>query len=121
MSFSISTRNFTVKFCLSDSEFMTAVRLTVGAVCAVADIDVDSLEDMKVCVTESCLFLKSCGYKDVTVKLGYGKGVTADVCGEGGTPENCDNEFSLALISALVPDCEIIRKDGLVNELILKI
>lgn len=113
----------TVKFCLSDSEFMTAVRLTVGAVCTLADVDVDTLEDMKVCVTESCLFLKSCGYEDVTVKLGYGEGngVCADVCGEGGTPKNCDNEFSLALISAIVPDCEIERIDGLVNRLVLKI
>ncbi|MGN0812012.1 MAG: hypothetical protein ACI4MQ_00685 [Candidatus Coproplasma sp.] len=111
----------TVKFCLSDSEFMTAVRLTVGAVCTLADVDVDTLEDMKVCVTESCLFLKSCGYENVTVQLGYGDGVFADVCGEGGTPKNCDNEFSLALISAIVPDCEIKRSGDLVNELILKI
>ncbi|MGN0807740.1 MAG: hypothetical protein ACI4MN_04750 [Candidatus Coproplasma sp.] len=114
-------KTFTVKFCLSDSEFMTAVRLTVGAVCTLADVDVDTLEDMKVCVTESCLFLKSCGYDDVVIDLGYGEGVCAKVSGEGGNPHTCDNEFSLALVSALVPDCEIERKDGLVNGLTLKI
>ena len=113
----------TVKFCLSDSEFMTAVRLTVGAVCTLADVDVDTLEDMKVCVTESCLFLKSFGYENVSVKLGYGEGngVFAEVNGDGGTPKNCDNEFSLALISAIVPDCEIKREGEIVNGLILKI
>lgn len=111
----------TVKFCLSDSEFMTALRLNIGAVCTLADVDVDTLEDMKVCVTESCLFLKSCGYECVTVQLGYGDGVSADVLGEGGNPHNCDNEFSLALISAIVPDCEIKRNGEIVNRLILKI
>ncbi|MGN1061006.1 MAG: hypothetical protein ACI4QN_04660 [Candidatus Coproplasma sp.] len=114
-------KTFTVKFCLADSEFMTAVRLTVGAVCAVADVDIDATEDMKVCVTESCLYLKGCGYENVTVQLGCDGGVTATVCGEGGTPEDNDNGFSLALISALVSSCEIERKDGLVNKLTLKI
>ena len=114
-------KTFTVKFCLADSEFMTAVRLTVGAVCAVADVDVDVTEDMKVCVNESCLYLKDCGYKDVTVQLSCDGGVVATVCGEGGTPKENENQFSLALISALVSSCEIERKDGLVNKLTLKI
>ncbi|MGN1373551.1 MAG: hypothetical protein ACI4VK_05875 [Candidatus Coproplasma sp.] len=114
-------KTLTVKFCLADSEFMTAVRLTVGAVCSLADVDVDTLEDMKVCVTESCLFLKGCGYESATIVLGYGDGVYADVLGEGGNPSNCENEFSLALISAIVPDCEIKRNGEIVNQLILKI
>lgn len=114
-------KTFTVKFNLSDSEFMTALRLTVGAVCAAADVDVDSSEDMKVCVTESCLFLKGCGYESVTIELGCDGGVTACVCGGGGYPEDKDNGFSLALISALVSSCEIEKKNGLVNKLTLKI
>lgn len=112
---------FTVKFDLADEKYMTALRLTVGAVCALGDVDVDSLEDMKVCVTESCLFLKSCGYESVTVKLNCEGGVTASVCGEGGTPTQNDNGFSLALISALVSSCNIERKDGVINGLTLKI
>lgn len=114
-------KTFTVKFCLSDSEFMTALRLTVGAVCSAADVDVDSTEDMKVCVTESCLFLKDCGYSDVCVQLSCDGGFTACVCGEGGAPEDNDNGFSLALISALVSSCETEKKDGLVYKLTLKI
>ncbi len=114
-------KTFTVKFCLSDSEFMTALRLTVGAVCAAADIDVDSSEDMKVCVTESCIFLKDCGYENVEVRLGCDGGVTACVCGVGGAPQDKDNGFSLALISALVSSCEIERSGGIVNKLTLKI
>lgn len=112
---------FTVKFNLADDGYMTALRLTVGAICALADLDVDSAEDMKVCVTESCLILKDCGYESVTVRLESCGGVMADVFGEGGSPVNTDNGYSLALISALVSSCQIERKDGVVNELTLKI
>lgn len=114
-------KTFTVKFYLADSEFMTALRLAVGAVCSAADVDVDTTEDMKVCITESCLYLKNCGYASVTVTMGVDGGFNASVCGEGGTPEDKDNGFSLALISALVSSCEVERADGLVNKLTLKI
>lgn len=114
-------KTFTVKFCLADSEFMTALRLTVGAVCATADVDVDATEDMKVCVTESCLLLKDCGYGSVQVELACDGGVTASVSGEGGAPVDRDNGFSLALISALVSSCEIIKDNGIISGLTLKI
>ena len=42
---------FTVSFSLADSEYMTALRLAVGAGCAVAETDIDGAEDMNVCVT----------------------------------------------------------------------
>ena len=48
-------KTFNVEFALVDSEYMTALRLAVGAVCSITDADVDCVEDMKVCVTESCL------------------------------------------------------------------
>lgn len=114
-------KTFTVKFRLADSEFMTALRLTVGAVCAMADSDIDLTEDMKVCVTESCLLLKDCGYEDVIIELGCQGGVCAKVSGEGGNPEDKDNGFSLALISALVSSCEITKDNGIIKGLTLKI
>ena len=42
-------KEFEVKFNLADSEYMTALRLVTGAVCTVHGLDVDTLEDFKVC------------------------------------------------------------------------
>lgn len=113
-------KDFTVSFSLADSEYMTALRLAVGAVCAVADTDIDGAEDMKVCVTESCLLLKGCGFDRVKIALSCNGGVHATVEGEGGEPKFCDNEFSLALISALVASCNLERaSDGIINKLVL--
>ncbi len=112
-------KDFNINFCLADSEYMTAVRLAVGAFCATADEDVDKIEDMKVCVTESCIILKDCGFERAQITLLRGDDVTCEVCGLGGTPSDCDNDFSLALISALVTACNIERNDGVINKLLL--
>ena len=114
-------KNFNIEFCLADSEYMTALRLAVGAVCAVADVEIDSAEDMKVCVTESCLILKGCGFSGVKVSLGTDGGVHAVVEGVGGSPSACDNEFSLALVSALVCDCALEKTNGAISKLTLKL
>ena len=50
-------KELSVKFNLADSEFYTALRLVAGALCSIADKDVDAAEDFKVCVTESALIL----------------------------------------------------------------
>ena len=112
---------FTVKFCLADSEYMTALRLAVGAVCAAADMDVDAVEDMKVCVTEGCLILKDGGFEYVTVTLNAFGGFSAEIEGEGGAPKAGDNDFSLALVSALVAECDLEREGGVISKLTLKL
>lgn len=112
---------FIVKFRLADSEYMTALRLAVGAVCALADIDVDGVEDMKVCVTEGCLILKGCGFEEAEVSLSTEDGVCATVSGMGGTPHPSDEDFSLALISALLSVCDIEREDGAIKRLKYKL
>ncbi|MCM1546478.1 MAG: hypothetical protein NC033_05520 [Clostridiales bacterium] len=114
-------KNFNVEFCLCDSEYMTALRLAVGAVCAVADVGIDSAEDMKVCVTESCLILKGCGFEGVKISLGTQGGVHAVVEGTGGNPCESDNDFSLALVSALVTDCALEKTGGAISKLTLKL
>ena len=114
-------KNFNIEFCLADSEYMTALRLAVGAVCAAADVEIDSAEDMKVCVTESCLILKGCGFDGVKVSLGIEGGVHAVIEGVGGLPVESDNEFSLALVSALVADCSLERTNGAISKLTLKL
>lgn len=112
-------KDFNINFCLADSEYMTAVRLAVGAFCATCDKDVDKIEDMKVCVTESCIILRDCGFERAQISLVKGDFVTCEVCGMGGTPSGCDNEFSLALVSALVADCNIERQEGVIYKLLL--
>lgn len=112
-------KDFKIEFNLADSEYMTALRLAVGAVCAAADTDVDGAEDMKVCVTESCLILKACGFENAVISLSGFNGVRADVKGEGGTPKPNDNEFSLALVSALVSSLTLERTGDVISGLSL--
>ena len=112
-------KEFEIKFCLADSEYMTALRLAVGAVCSAANLDVDAAEDMKVCVTESCLILKGCGCESAQVKLMTKGGFTAEITGVGGESVACDNEFSLALVSALVSSVEIERQGEAIHKLTL--
>ncbi len=112
---------FEIKFSLADKQYMTALRLAVGAVCAAADVDIDGAEDMKVCVTESCLILQGCGFESVRVSLSCNGGFCAVAEGEGGKPVPYDNGFSLALISALVTNCDIEENGGVTSKISLEL
>ena len=111
--------DFCVKFHLSDSAYMTALRLVAGAVCSFKDIDVDTSEDFKVCVTESAIILKNCGFDQAEFVFSADKKVVCRVTGVGGSPKPSENEFSLALISALVSSCDIGQRNGIIEKLTL--
>lgn len=114
-------KTLTVEFYLSDSEYLTALRLVAGAVCSAADIAVDALEDFKVCVTESALVLKNGGFERVKAEFDTDKGVKATLTGFGGNTKKGDSELSLALIGALVESCDINGKNGIIDRITLKI
>ncbi len=114
-------KTFTVEFYLSDSEYLTALRLVAGAVCSAADIDVDALEDFKVCVTESALILKNCGFERVKAEFETENFVKATLSGLGGAAKCGDSELSLALIGALMESCEINGENGIIDRITLKI
>lgn len=115
-------KEFSVTFHLEDSGYFTALRLVAGAVCSLGDYDVDSIEDFKVCVTESALLLKNGGYDSAVCTFTGGvDGVKCEIEGKGGTPTEGDNEFSLALISALVKECEIMRRGAVIGKVVLKL
>jgi hypothetical protein len=114
-------KKLTVEFELSDSEYMTALRLVAGAVCSVADTDVDTLEDFKVCVTESALVLKRGGFESVKAVFDTDGDVSCTLSGEGGSTVKGDNELSLALIGALVAECDIVDNNGIINRITLKV
>ncbi len=114
-------KEFEVKFNLADSEYMTAVRLVTGAVCSVHEVDLDALEDFKVCVTESALILKNCGFEGVRAEFIAEDGVKAVISGIGGNAKEGDSELSLALIGALVESCDISRKGGIIDRVTLRI
>lgn len=114
-------KKLSVEFNLCDGEYMTALRLVAGAVCSAADVDVDLLEDFKVCVTESALILKNGGFEKVKAEFDTDGGVCAVVSGSCGSPEEGDYELSLALIGALVKECEIDRKGGIIDKVTLRI
>ncbi len=114
-------KDLSVEFHLADSEYMTALRLVTGAVCSIHEVDLDDLEDFKVCVTESAIILKNCGFEKVNVKFFGGEGVTCTLTGEGGHPQEGENELSLALISALVENCDISRRGEIIERVTLKL
>ena len=70
-------KDLSVKFDLENSEFYTALRLVAGAVCSIAERDIDAAEDFKVCVTESALILKNCGFKTLNAVFCAENGVKA--------------------------------------------
>ncbi len=114
-------KDFKVAFHLSDSVYITALRLVAGAICSAHDVDIDAAEDFKVCVTESVLILKGCGFADAEITFFGGDGVGCEVRGEGGEPKAGENEFSLALISALVKECNIQKRGEIIERVTLKI
>lgn len=114
-------KELSVKFALADSEYLTALRLVAGALCSASDVDVDSLEDFKVCVTECANVLKNCGYASATFTFSRESGVSCAACGAGGSPREGDNELSLALISALVESLDISKSDGVTEKIIIRI
>lgn len=114
-------KTFTVEFYLSDSEYLTALRLVAGAVCTCADVEIDALEDFKVCVTESAIILKNCGFERVNAVFCVDGGVGATLTGLGGSAKQGDCELSLALIAALMESCDINENNSIIDRITLKI
>ncbi len=95
-------------------EYLTTVRLTVGGLCAVADFDVDSAEDFKVCTTESLLILKRSGFLKATIDFTIGETLACKISGlilENEREESLDDEISYALLNALVGESASFVKD----------
>ncbi|MBO5363765.1 MAG: hypothetical protein J6A46_05505 [Clostridia bacterium] len=94
-------------FCLEmplNGEYMTTVRLTVGGLCALAEFDVDTSEDYKVCVTESLLILQRSGFARASVCFTVGETLKCELIGlNAGNPEpSAEDEISYALLAALI-------------------
>ena len=97
-----------------ESEYFTTVRLTTGGVCALADFDVESTEDFKVCVTESLLILKRNGYQSARIEFSFEEKLSCRVVGKqktGAAEENVEDEISFALLNALLQSV-VFEKDA---------
>ena len=106
-----------------ESEYFTTVRLTTGGVCALADFDVESTEDFKVCVTESLLILKRNGYATANIDFEVGEALRCSIVGMGDRGEKVDefeDEISSALLSALVGDVEFIKEEDTVTGIVFE-
>ncbi|MCD8371774.1 MAG: hypothetical protein LUD27_00535 [Clostridia bacterium] len=114
--------DLTIEFDLKDDKYFTALRLVAGSVCSLAEKDVDSAEDFKVCVSESALILKNNGYTRVKATFNASEGVRAAIKGECNANPACgDNELSLALIGALVENCDFEQTDGVISSVTLQL
>lgn len=95
-------------------EYLTTVRLTTGGICALADFDVESTEDFKVCVTESLLVLKRNGFSTATIEFTLSDMLGCCVRGEGvcgEKTESMEEEISRALLSALLGKIEFVTNE----------
>ena len=95
-------------------EYLTTVRLTTGGVCAAMEFDVDSTEDVKVCVTESLLILKRNGYRTADVTFAMGETLACRLKGVGEKKEKEEDladGISFALLEALIGGVQF-EKDG---------
>lgn len=98
-----------------ESEYFTTVRLTTGGLCALADFDVDSTEDFKVCVTESLLILKRNGFLNAELSFTIGEMLVCKIIGENQTGEKQDgfeDEISYALLNALLGKVEFSKDEN---------
>ncbi len=95
-------------------EYMTTVRLTVGGLCAMAEFDVDTAEDYKVCVTESLLILKRSGFTHANVLFTVGETLKCHLSGEGDCEPapSQEDEISYALLEALIGNVEYTKNAG---------
>ena len=96
------------------NEYLTTVRLTTGGVCAASGFDLESTEDVKVCVTESLLILKRNGFLNATVEFSVGEALGVCVKGfgeDGEAEEGAEGEISFALLDALIGGVRLGRND----------
>ena len=96
-------------------EYLTTVRLTTGGLCSVADFDVDSAEDFKVCVTESLLILKRNGYRRAEIEFCVGDSLFCKISGLDFREiprEEMEDEISYALLNALLGKVVFTKNDG---------
>lgn len=106
------------KFCVTmpiEGEYLTTVRLTVGGLCALAEMDVDLSEDYKVCITESLLLLKRQGYMGAEIAFQAKDGLTFSVRGvekKGEAQESIEDEISKALLTALLDNVRFVNDDN---------
>ncbi len=102
------------KFCVTlpiEGEYLTTVRLTVGGLCALVGLDLDSAEDYKVCVTESLLLLKRNGYTVAEIVFSIEDNLTFSVQGKersGKVEESIEDDISRALLTALLDGVRFI-------------
>jgi hypothetical protein len=107
-------KTFKIGFPL-ESEYFTTVRLTTGGLCALADFDVDSTEDFKVCVTESLLILKRNGFLNAELSFTIGEMLVCEIVGANQTGEKQDgfeDEISYALLNALLGKVEFSKDEN---------
>ena len=104
---------FFIKMPLS-GDYMTTVRLTVGGLCALAEFDVDSAEDYKVCVTESLLILKRSGFTHASITMTVGDTLACKLVGEGECEAtvSAEDEISHALLQALLGKVDYTKNAG---------
>lgn len=116
-------REIVLKLPLCSNNLLCA-RLTTSAVCTLLKLNVDDIEDMKVCVNEACLMIMGQNYKEAKLVYNLGDQLTVGVYGEGvcehpsGFAEQ-EPELSVQLLNSLVDKVEYNKVNGVIESIML--
>ena len=109
------------------AEYVSVVRLTASGIASRAGLDIDSIEDIKVALSEVMgkIIENQPSIDRITIDFVYqrdGIGINIDI--PESMPDLFDNEddkFALAIIKSLIDDMEMIKDDHVVITMVKKL
>lgn len=104
---------------------LICARLTAGAVAGILGIDIETAEDIKVCVNESCLILMSGKFQIAEIKYFIEDNLRIEIEGAGICEEcvdvrSSDFDISKLLLNSLIDEVEFIEDGTRIIKIILQ-
>ncbi len=102
-------------------DYILAVRLTISAIAERIGYNIEDIEDIKVASAEACTLLLAACPETVNIKITVIDGILIEfeAKGQKGSSAQQDeaSELSQYLLEALVDECELIKKDGILKRI----
>ncbi|HHY64620.1 MAG TPA: hypothetical protein GX501_06190 [Clostridiaceae bacterium] len=118
----------TVSLCIPlKAEYVSVVRLTASGVASRAGFDIDSIEDIKVALSEVLGKIIENQPSIDRINIDFvlqGDGISVNIDIPESIPDLFNNEedkFALAIIKSLMDDMEMIRQDHIVITMVKKL
>lgn len=101
---------------------LLCARLIAGAVANLMEIDIESADDVKVCVNEACLIIVNSGFSTAQLVFSMEEELIVEVSGEGSCQSprakggDDNQEISIMLLKSLVDEVRFYEEGGLINK-----